>query len=79
MSLVEQEGPLAEVARGSDYAAGPKEFFSLLKPRVMYLVVITALAGMLIAPGHIHPVIGFASLLAISVGAGASGERSNRK
>ena len=39
----------------------------------MSLVVLTALAGMLFAPGPIHPVIGFASLLAIAVGAGASG------
>ena len=39
----------------------------------MSLVVFTALAGMVMAPGHIHPVIGFASLLAIAVGAGASG------
>src|SRR6478752_1823211 len=39
----------------------------------MSLVVFSALAGILLAPGHVHPVIGFASLLAIAVGAGAAG------
>lgn len=50
-----------------------RDFFTLLKPRVMFLVVITALTGMATAPGTVHPVLGFASLLAIAVGAGASG------
>jgi protoheme IX farnesyltransferase len=50
-----------------------QDFFALLKPRVMFLVVVTALGGMVAAPGSINPVIGFAALLAIAVGAGASG------
>src|ERR1051326_1416705 len=49
------------------------DYVALLKPRVMSLVVFTALVGMLVAPGHIHPVIGFAALLCIAIGAGASG------
>ena len=53
--------------------ASPKDFFALLKPRVMSLVVFTALAGMLIEPTHVHPLIGFLSLLCLAVGAGASG------
>jgi len=53
--------------------AEPRDFLALLKPRVMSLVVFTALAGLLIAPVHVHPVIGFTALLAIAVGAGASG------
>jgi heme o synthase len=53
--------------------AGPKDYFALLKPRVMSLVVLTALAGMMIEPVHVNPVAGFISLLAIAVGAGASG------
>jgi protoheme IX farnesyltransferase len=44
-----------------------------MKPRVMSLVVFTALVGLLIDPGHIHPVIGFTALLCIAVGAGAAG------
>lgn len=50
-----------------------RDFFELLKPRVMSLVLVTALAGMAVAPGSVHPVIGLASLMAIAVGAGASG------
>jgi len=50
-----------------------RDFFALLKPRVMFLVIVTALGGMVAAPGSVNPVIGFAALLAISVGAGASG------
>jgi protoheme IX farnesyltransferase len=73
MSLVREESPHISVASPADYAAGPKEFFSLLKPRVMSLVVLTALAGMLVAPASVHPVVGFAALLAISIGAGAAG------
>lgn len=50
-----------------------RDFFALLKPRVMFLVIVTALGGMVAAPGMVNPVIGLAALLAISVGAGASG------
>ena len=49
------------------------DYIALLKPRVMSLVVFTALVGMLVAPGQVHPVIAIASLIAITVGAGASG------
>jgi len=44
-----------------------------MKPRVMSLVVFTALVGLVIAPAHIHPVIAFTALLCIAVGAGAAG------
>ena len=50
-----------------------RDFFALLKPRVMSLVVFTALVGMVTAPGSVHPVIAVAALIAIAVGAGASG------
>jgi heme o synthase len=50
-----------------------RDFFALLKPRVMFLVVLTALVGLLAAPGAVNPVIAAASVLAIAVGAGASG------
>ena len=53
--------------------ASPADFFALLKPRVMSLVVFTALVGMVMAPGGIHPVLGFTALLCIAIGAGASG------
>jgi protoheme IX farnesyltransferase len=50
-----------------------RDFYELLKPRVMQLVIFTALVGMMSAPVPVNPVIGFASLLAIAIGAGASG------
>ena len=53
--------------------AGPGDYVALLKPRVMSLVVYTAIAGMLIAPGPTNPVLAVAALIAITVGAGASG------
>lgn len=53
--------------------ARPSDYVALLKPRVMSLVIFTALTGILIAPSSVNPVIGFASLLAIATGAGASG------
>jgi protoheme IX farnesyltransferase len=49
------------------------DYIALLKPRVMSLVIFTALVGLMIAPGHVHPVLAFTSILCIAVGAGASG------
>jgi heme o synthase len=50
-----------------------RDFWALTKPRVMSLVVFTALCGLLAAPGTIHPFIGFTAILCIALGAGASG------
>jgi heme o synthase len=50
-----------------------RDFVALTKPRVMSLAIFTALCGMLAAPVAIHPVLGFAAILAIALGAGASG------
>ncbi|HTB00500.1 MAG TPA: heme o synthase [Bradyrhizobium sp.] len=70
MSVVDHNaielGPRISEADVGDYIA-------LLKPRVMSLVIFTALVGLMIAPGHVHPVLAFTSLLCIAVGAGASG------
>ena len=67
----------ATIASGdhSVIAEGPDvgDFIALMKPRVMSLVIFTALVGMLAAPGSLHPVLAFIALLAIAVGAGASG------
>ena len=49
------------------------DYLALMKPRVMSLVVFTALVGLMVAPAHLHPVIGFTALLCIAVGAGAAG------
>src|SRR6202167_4086353 len=67
-------GPMSvTLARVEPSIAGVGDYIELMKPRVMSLVVFTALVGLLLAPGHIHPVIGFAALLCIAVGAGAAG------
>ena len=64
----EHARPLPEGGMGD-----ARDFFELLKPRVMSLVIFTALVGIAVAPGGIHPVIAFTALLCIAVGAGASG------
>ncbi|MGD9538458.1 MAG: heme o synthase [Alphaproteobacteria bacterium] len=51
----------------------PRDYFALLKPRVMSLVVFTALVGLLLAPGAVHPLIAAVAMLCIAVGAGAAG------
>ncbi|MES2548764.1 MAG: heme o synthase [Pseudomonadota bacterium] len=55
------------------YEPGFGDYVQLLKPRVMSLVVFTALVGLLVAPVHLHPVEAFAAILFIALGAGASG------
>jgi protoheme IX farnesyltransferase len=63
-----------EVGRiGNVAEPGIGDFITLMKPRVMSLVVFTALTGMVAAPGAIHPVLAVIALLAIAIGAGASG------
>src|SRR6476661_4695447 len=78
MSLLSQGAELspqiaAEQAGLGPSLAGVDDFIALMKPRVMSLVVFTAMVGLLVAPGHLHPVLGFAALLCIAVGAGAAG------
>ena len=74
MSLVDESSLVGK----SDLAlsvsgASPADYLALLKPRVMSLSIFTAFAGLLMAPQPVNPVIGVISLLAIAVGAGASG------
>jgi protoheme IX farnesyltransferase len=76
MSLASESADL----RGSDAGLAPAlstaevgDYIALLKPRVMSLVIFTALVGIVLAPQHVNPVIGFTALLCIAVGAGASG------
>jgi heme o synthase len=65
---------LAQAERRAEPSiAGVGDYIALMKPRVMSLVVFTALVGLVVAPGHIHPVIGLTALICIAVGAGAAG------
>ncbi|ETR77202.1 protoheme IX farnesyltransferase [Afipia sp. P52-10] len=70
MSIVDHN-PISVSPRISEATVG--DYIALLKPRVMSLVIFTALVGIVMAPGHMHPVMAFTALLCISVGAGASG------
>ncbi|MBY3179248.1 protoheme IX farnesyltransferase [Rhizobium leguminosarum] len=71
MTVIDNHGALAKDGELSEASA--RDYFELLKPRVMSLVVFTAFAGLVLAPGHIHPVLGVIAILCIAVGAGASG------
>ncbi|MCJ2132828.1 heme o synthase [Methylobacterium sp. J-026] len=69
-NTIGRDGPAPALsAAGGDVP----DYFALLKPRVMILVIFTALVGMVVSQGHVQPAIGAISLLAIAVGAGASG------
>jgi protoheme IX farnesyltransferase len=61
------------LARAEPSIAGVGDYIALMKPRVMSLVVFTAFVGLMVAPGHLHPVIAVTALICIAVGAGAAG------
>ena len=63
----------ATLAKRTALEASVGDYIALLKPRVMSLVVFTALVGIVAAPQTINPVIGFAALICIAIGGGASG------
>jgi protoheme IX farnesyltransferase len=68
------EAPLAAAARlAAAPAADVADYVEILKPRVMSLVVFTGLVGLVLAPGHLHPVLAAAAVLCIAIGAGAAG------
>jgi len=73
MSLISEGAELRGPAVAQPSLATVGDYVALMKPRVMSLVVFTALVGMAVAPGSLHPVTGFTALLCIAVGAGASG------
>jgi protoheme IX farnesyltransferase len=76
MSVINVMAPGAalEPARASTASGGEvSDYVALLKPRVMVLVVFTALVGMVVTHSSVHPVVALSSLLMIAVGAGASG------
>ena len=68
--------PAARIAMpdaDSQAASDWRDYFLLLKPRVVALVVFTGAVGLIAAPGHIHPLIAAIAILAIALGAGAAG------
>ncbi len=71
-AALHQGGAQAPLAASMDQSE-VKDWLTLLKPRVMTLVVFTGLVGLLVAPVPVHPVLGLAAVLCIAVGAGAAG------
>ena len=74
-----RRGRMSERHRADDSRRGRRrrcaavgDWIALLKPRVMSLVVFTGLIGLLVAPGHLHPVLAVTAVLCIAVGAGAA-------
>jgi protoheme IX farnesyltransferase len=65
--------PVVREAFEADAGGDIADYVALLKPRVMFLVVFTALVGLVAAPGSMHPVLAIAALICIAVGAGAAG------
>src|SRR3977135_4178069 len=77
MSLITEGADLARPAgadaRVEPSLAGAGDYVPLMKQRVLSLVVFPALVGLVVAPGHLNPVVGFVALLCIAIGAGAAG------
>ncbi|TFF17765.1 protoheme IX farnesyltransferase [Jiella endophytica] len=71
MTLVDAQAPIAP--REAISLSEPRDFIELLKPRVMSLVILTAVTGLVVAPVHMHPMLAAISILAIAIGAGAAG------
>jgi len=72
----EGEGPEPSLSRSDPdfvYESTTRDWFALLKPRVMTLVVFTGLVGLVIAPGHLHPFLAVVAIFCIAIGAGAAG------
>ncbi|MEA2936096.1 MAG: heme o synthase, partial [Variibacter sp.] len=69
MSLITE----TECIRTEPSLAEVGDYIALLKPRVMSLVVFTAIVGLVVAPGGMHPVLAISALICIAVGAGAAG------
>ena len=73
MSDVSFDTAIEDQQRSTYLGGTVGDYIALMKPRVMSLVIFTALVGMVASPGSVHPVLGAIALLCIAVGAGASG------
>jgi heme o synthase len=67
------EAAAAAVIGRTTPGAAVADYVEILKPRVMSLVTFTGLVGLVVAPGHLHPVLAAVAVLCIAVGAGAAG------
>jgi len=65
--------PRAPASASPILEADTRDWIALLKPRVLTLVVFTGVIGLLLAPGHINPILAFTAILCITIAAGACG------
>ena len=77
MATVVQKTPELELDGMAVQTSGPRDYWVLCKPNVMQLVVFTGGVGLYLAPGEIHPLLAFVTVLCIAVGAGASAAINN--
>jgi protoheme IX farnesyltransferase len=73
VSQVSEATPSVAIRLATGSAAAVGDYVEILKPRVMSLVVFTGFVGLVLAPGHIHPVLAAVAVLCIAIGAGAAG------
>ncbi|WP_119306842.1 heme o synthase [Cohaesibacter haloalkalitolerans] len=74
LSAIATTKALSRADYGADFGgAEVRDYIALLKPRVMSLVIFTALVGLMVAPGHLHPLESLIAILCIAIGGGASG------
>jgi protoheme IX farnesyltransferase len=73
MAITEISLSRLRIPSSSRFTSRSSDFLALMKPRVMLLAVFTALVGLVIAPGHLDPLLGSIAILAIAAGAGAAG------
>src|SRR6185312_13388896 len=71
--MIDLAYPVTTTALDTDSGGEVADYVALMKPRVMFLVVFTALVGLVAAPGSMHPVLAIAALICIAAGAGAAG------
>ncbi|GBD43969.1 Protoheme IX farnesyltransferase [bacterium HR40] len=74
--LVRSTSPVGEGEAAAE-AASLRDWWTLLKPNVMQLVVFTAAVGLYLAPQTLHPLLAAVTILCIAAGAGASAALNN--
>ena len=77
MASIAQHSAELQLSDNVAQSSSPRDFWQLLKPNVMQLVVFTGGVGLYLAPGDIHPLLAFVAILCIAAGAGASAAINN--
>src|SRR3954453_1173411 len=74
MTVIGGGGAQAPFDASADFGGSEvRDWFTLLKPRVLTLVVFTGVIGLAVAPGHLHPILAATAILCITAAAGAAG------